>query len=196
MLTCRRTVSEPTQPSCRSTASALPPQSGHAEFAPVPPPTIGGMRAIVFDQFSVRPQLHEVPAPAAPDAGVVIDVEATGVCRSDHHAWAGHDSTITLPHVPGHELVGRVASVGACVQDFRVGQRVTVPFVCGCGTCRWCVSGNAQVCPDQTRPGSRISGRGRIRSSSTMPTRTSWLCPRTKPCCGRARCGSPRPSGL
>ena len=111
------------------------------------------MRAIVFDQFSVRPQLHEVPAPAAPDAGVVIDVEATGVCRSDHHAWAGHDSTITLPHVPGHELVGRVASVGACVQDFRVGQRVTVPFVCGCGTCRWCASGNAQVCPDQTQPG-------------------------------------------
>ena len=39
------------------------------------------------------------------------------------------------------------------MQDFRVGQRVTVPFVCGCGTCRWCASGNAQVCPDQTQPG-------------------------------------------
>ena len=39
------------------------------------------------------------------------------------------------------------------MQDFHVGQRVTVPFVCGCGTCRWCVSGNAQVCPDQTQPG-------------------------------------------
>lgn len=111
------------------------------------------MRAIVFDQFSVRPQLLDIDAPTAPDAGVVIDVEATGVCRSDHHAWSGHDSTITLPHVPGHELVGRIASAGVAVTDFRVGQRVTVPFVCGCGRCRWCVSGNAQVCPDQTQPG-------------------------------------------
>ena len=115
--------------------------------------TIESMRAVVFDQFSVRPQLQEISAPAAPDAGVVIDVEATGVCRSDHHAWAGHDSTITLPHVPGHELVGRVASAGVGVEKFQVGQRVTVPFVCGCGTCRWCVSGNAQVCPDQMQPG-------------------------------------------
>jgi D-arabinose 1-dehydrogenase-like Zn-dependent alcohol dehydrogenase len=111
------------------------------------------MRAIVFDQFSVRPQLQDIDAPVAPDAGVVIDVEATGVCRSDHHAWAGHDATITLPHVPGHELVGRIASVGAGVQNFHPGQRVTVPFVCGCGRCRWCASGNAQVCPDQTQPG-------------------------------------------
>ncbi|UVI34924.1 zinc-binding dehydrogenase [Brevibacterium spongiae] len=111
------------------------------------------MRAIVFDQFSVRPQLLDIDAPTAPDAGVVIDVEATGVCRSDHHAWSGHDSTITLPHVPGHELVGRIASAGAAVTGFTVGQRVTVPFVCGCGTCRWCVSGNAQVCPNQTQPG-------------------------------------------
>ncbi|SDS40404.1 alcohol dehydrogenase [Brevibacterium siliguriense] len=111
------------------------------------------MRAVVFDQFSARPQLQEIPAPAAHAAGVVIDVEATGVCRSDHHAWAGHDSTISLPHVPGHELVGRVTSAGSGVQEFRVGQRVTVPFVCGCGNCRWCTSGNAQVCPDQTQPG-------------------------------------------
>lgn len=111
------------------------------------------MRAIVFDRFSSRPQLQDIDAPTAPDAGVVIDVEATGVCRSDHHAWSGHDPTITLPHVPGHELVGRVASAGAAVTGFDVGRRVTVPFVCGCGRCRWCVSGNAQVCPDQTQPG-------------------------------------------
>ncbi|WP_166972828.1 zinc-binding dehydrogenase [Brevibacterium atlanticum] len=116
------------------------------------------MRAIVFDQFSTRPQLRDIDAPAAPDAGVIIDVEATGVCRSDHHAWAGHDSTITLPHVPGHELVGRVASAGSGATEFHVGQRVTVPFVCGCGTCRWCLDGNAQVCPKQTQPGFTHNG--------------------------------------
>lgn len=117
------------------------------------PSTISSMRAIVFDQFSVRPQLRDIAAPTAPAAGVVIDIEATGVCRSDHHAWSGHDATIDLPHVPGHELVGRIASVGVGVEEFRTGQRVTVPFVCGCGTCRWCLSGNAQVCPEQTQPG-------------------------------------------
>ena len=71
------------------------------------------MRAIVFEEFSVRPELRDIAAPTAPEAGVVIDVEATGVCRSDHHAWAGHDGSIRLPHVPGHELVGRIASAGA-----------------------------------------------------------------------------------
>ncbi|WP_209323345.1 alcohol dehydrogenase catalytic domain-containing protein [Brevibacterium renqingii] len=111
------------------------------------------MRAIVFEEFSVRPELRDIAAPVAPAAGVVIDVEATGVCRSDHHAWTGHDESIRLPHVPGHELVGRVASAGVGVEEFHVGQRVTVPFVCGCGRCRWCRSGNAQVCPDQTQPG-------------------------------------------
>lgn len=115
--------------------------------------TIVAMRAIVFEEFSVRPELREIASPTAPDSGVVIDLEATGVCRSDHHAWSGHDSTITLPHVPGHELVGRIASAGSSVSDFHVGQRVTVPFVCGCGACQWCESGNAQVCPNQTQPG-------------------------------------------
>nr|WP_275902201.1 alcohol dehydrogenase catalytic domain-containing protein [Brevibacterium zhoupengii] len=97
--------------------------------------------------------MRDIESPSTPTAGVVIDVEATGVCRSDHHAWSGHDSTISLPHVPGHELVGHIASAGPEVTAFAVGQRVTVPFVCGCGSCRWCLSGNAQVCPNQTQPG-------------------------------------------
>ncbi len=111
------------------------------------------MRAVVVEEFSSPPRLRDIAAPTAPDDGVVIRVEATGVCRSDHHAWLGHDSTITLPHVPGHELVGWIDSVGPEVAKFSVGQRVTVPFVCGCGSCPWCLSGNAQVCPDQTQPG-------------------------------------------
>ncbi len=116
------------------------------------------MRAIIVDQFSARPQLRDLPSPGAPDHGVVIAVEATGVCRSDHHAWSGHDSTVSLPYVPGHEFVGRITSAGSEVTDFTLGQRVTVPFVCGCGTCRWCTSGNAHVCPDQTQPGFTHNG--------------------------------------
>jgi alcohol dehydrogenase len=110
------------------------------------------MRAMVLDRIRGPLQVREVPDPAAPDGGVVVRVLATGLCRSDWHAWAGHDE-IRLPHVPGHELAGVIAAVGAGVSRWSAGDRVTVPFVEGCGRCAWCRSGNAQVCPDQQQPG-------------------------------------------
>ncbi|RNI19005.1 zinc-dependent alcohol dehydrogenase family protein [Flexivirga caeni] len=110
------------------------------------------MRALVLDEIAGPLDVRDVPQPAAPDGGVVVQVRATGLCRSDWHAWAGHDE-ITLPHVPGHELAGVVSAVGPGVGRWRVGDRVTVPFVEGCGRCEWCMSGNAQVCPDQEQPG-------------------------------------------
>ncbi len=82
----------------------------------------------------------------------MVQVQATGLCRSDWHAWAGHDD-IAFPHVPGHELAGVISAVGRGVQRWCVGDRVTVPFICGCGRCDWCRSGDAQVCPQQEQPG-------------------------------------------
>jgi alcohol dehydrogenase len=111
------------------------------------------MRAVVFNRYGERPVVREVAAPTASARGVVVRVEATGLCRSDIHGWLGHDSGVALPHVPGHELVGRIESVGPEVRRFAVGQRVTTPFVCGCGRCPECLGGNAQVCRHQTQPG-------------------------------------------
>ncbi|MGW8566100.1 alcohol dehydrogenase catalytic domain-containing protein [Isoptericola sp. NPDC055881] len=117
------------------------------------------MRAMTFDEFGGPVTVREVPDPAAPPGGVVVRVHASGLCLSDWHAWAGHDTDITtLPHVPGHELAGVVAAVGDGVTRWRVGDRVTSPFVCGCGRCDWCRSGQAQVCPDQTQPGFTHAG--------------------------------------
>jgi alcohol dehydrogenase len=65
----------------------------------------------------------------------------------------GHDPDIRLPHVPGHELAGTIAAVGKGVTRFREGERVTLPFVGGCGHCPECHSGNQQVCADQFQPG-------------------------------------------
>ncbi|MBO0609144.1 zinc-dependent alcohol dehydrogenase family protein [Myceligenerans salitolerans] len=110
------------------------------------------MRAVIFDAVGATPRVRDVPEPVAPDGGVVVRVESTGLCRSDWHAWAGHDD-IALPHVPGHELAGVVTAVGTGVERWGVGDRVTVPFVCGCGRCAWCAQGDAQVCPDQEQPG-------------------------------------------
>ncbi|KAB7745362.1 alcohol dehydrogenase catalytic domain-containing protein [Nostocoides sp. F2B08] len=110
------------------------------------------MRAVVVDEVRSQPLVRKVADPASPPDGVVVRVVATGICHSDWHAWAGHDD-IAFPHVPGHELAGVVAEVGPEVRRWRVGDTVTVPFVCGCGTCEWCLSGNAQVCPHQEQPG-------------------------------------------
>ncbi|NIK62417.1 alcohol dehydrogenase [Kribbella shirazensis] len=65
----------------------------------------------------------------------------------------GHDADIVLPHVPGHELAGTIAAVGAGVSGWHVGDRVTTPFICACGECEQCREGNQQVCPNQLQPG-------------------------------------------
>ncbi len=96
------------------------------------------MRAVLFEEFGVAPEVAEVPDPTCPADGVVVGVEATGLCRSDWHGWQGHDTDIRLPHVPGHELAGRVVAVGSEVRRWRVGDRVTTPFVLACGDCPSC----------------------------------------------------------
>jgi alcohol dehydrogenase len=111
------------------------------------------MQAIYFTQFKGPLEIKDIPVPTATNDGVVIKVEATGLCRSDWHAWMGHDSDIVLPHVPGHEFAGVISEIGKAVTKFKVGDRVTVPFVCGCGKCQYCLRGDAQVCPTQTQPG-------------------------------------------
>lgn len=115
------------------------------------------MLALRYDAYGEVPRLLDVPPPGCPPDGAVVEVHATGVCRSDWHAWQGHDP-VPLPMVPGHELAGVVVEVGPEVTSRRVGERVTVPFVCGCGHCAWCAAGEAQVCPDQQQPGFTMPG--------------------------------------
>ena len=111
------------------------------------------MKAAVFAEFQGPIDIVDLPEPAAQPDGVVVRVEATGLCRSDWHGWMGHDPDITLPHVPGHELAGVVVEVGDEVVDWTVGDRVTVPFAAGCGRCEACRNGDEQVCADQFQPG-------------------------------------------
>lgn len=111
------------------------------------------MKAAIFEEFRQPLEIRDVPSPQLSADGVIIDVEACGICRSDWHGWMGHDSDVHLPHVPGHELAGRISSVGGTVTQWKVGQRVTVPFCCGCGTCAECVTGNQQICDQYTQPG-------------------------------------------
>ena len=111
------------------------------------------MKAIVFEEFGQPLSIQEVPDPVAPDDGVVIRVQATGICRSDWHGWMGHDSDVRLPHVPGHEVAGIVAETGKDVRHWNAGDRVTLPFAVGCGACPQCTSGNQQICDNYFQPG-------------------------------------------
>lgn len=111
------------------------------------------MKALLVESFQEKPIITQVPDPQAPENGVVLEVKATGLCRSDWHGWMGHDSDIRLPHVPGHEFAGVIREVGKGVKNWKVGDRVTVPFVCACGTCPTCQSGDQQICDDQFQPG-------------------------------------------
>ena len=111
------------------------------------------MRAIYYDEFRGPVAVQNVADPTPTSDGVVIRVEASGLCRSDWHGWMGHDPDIRVPHVPGHELAGVIEAVGSNVSRWKAGDRVTLPFVCGCGTCPQCKSGNHQVCDSQFQPG-------------------------------------------
>lgn len=111
------------------------------------------MKAVLFEKFREAPKVVTVSDPTPDPHGVVIKVEATGVCRSDWHGWMGHDSDIHLPHVPGHELAGIVEAVGKDVVNWKRGDRVTVPFISGCGSCPECHAGHQQVCLAQEQPG-------------------------------------------
>lgn len=111
------------------------------------------MKAVLYENFLIRPVLCDVLDPEPSIDGVVLEVRATGVCRSDWHGWVGHDPDIKVPHVPGHELAGVVVATGAGVRHWQIGDRVTVPFVCGCGDCTECHRGDQQVCRSQYQPG-------------------------------------------
>ena len=125
------------------------------------------MRASLFNAFQEPLSVTTVPDLEPPEGGVVLRVEACGICRSDWHAWMGHDRAIRLPHVPGHELAGTVAELGRGVTGFAVGERVTVPFCCGCGLCPTCLEGHLHLCDNEYQPG--FSGWGAFADYVALP---------------------------
>jgi alcohol dehydrogenase len=125
------------------------------------------MRAALFDAYRGPLDVREVPDPPVPGDGVVVQVAACGVCRSDWHGWTGADPDVSPPHVPGHELAGTVVAVGADCRRFRPGDRVTAPFILGCGHCPDCRAGDPTVCRDQYVVG--FSGWGAFAERVAVP---------------------------
>jgi propanol-preferring alcohol dehydrogenase len=118
------------------------------------------MRAAVVTSFDAPLVLEDRPDPEPAAGEVLVRIETSGLCHTDIHAAHG-DWPVkpTLPLVPGHEGVGIVESVGAGVENPRVGQRVAIPWLgWACGDCEWCIKGWETLCPNQTNTGYGCDG--------------------------------------
>jgi len=104
-------------------------------------------------------RLAELPDPEPGPGQVLLRVAACGVCRTDLHIVDGELSEPKLPLVPGHQIVGTVASAGEGAERFASGQRVGVPWLgWTCGECRYCTSGRENLCDGARFTGYDVDG--------------------------------------
>lgn len=125
------------------------------------------MRAAVFDNFNGPIAVRDIADPDCPRDGVIVEIRACGICRSDWHAWVGSDDDVAAPHVGGHEFAGVIIETGPDCTHFKVGDRVTAPFILGCGSCPDCLHGDATVCDHQYVVG--FSGFGAFAERLAVP---------------------------
>jgi alcohol dehydrogenase len=115
------------------------------------------MRAAVFEGVRKPLVVREMPDPTVAPDGVIVRVEANGICRTDWHLWTGDWTWVGValptPHVFGHEFCGVIEETGKDVKNWKAGDRVLVPFSQGEGTCEWCRSGHQNVCDTPLVPG-------------------------------------------
>jgi alcohol dehydrogenase, propanol-preferring len=105
------------------------------------------MRAMVLERPGLPLAMRERPTPTLAPGEVLVEIAACGVCRTDLHVVDGELPDPKLPVVPGHEIVGRVAAMGAGVADLAEGERVGIPWLGHtCGHCEYCRSARENLC--------------------------------------------------
>lgn len=109
------------------------------------------MHAMVLEELGKPLVPAELPRPQPQPGQVLVKILACGVCRTDLHVVDGELPNPKLPLVPGHEVVGRIESVGSPDISLQNGQMVGVPWLAWtCGTCEYCRAGRENLC-DQAR---------------------------------------------
>jgi propanol-preferring alcohol dehydrogenase len=89
----------------------------------------------------------ELPDPQPGPGEIRVKVSACGVCRTDLHVVDGELPNPQVPIIPGHEIVGRIDSLGAGVEGLTVGQRVGIPWLGHtCGVCPYCAENRENLC--------------------------------------------------
>ncbi len=120
------------------------------------------MKALVLTEFGKKMEVMEVPRPELSETGIIVQIKANGICRSDWHFmmgdWDWNGLSVKLPHVFGHEFSGVVEEVGAKVTKYKVGDRVVVPHAHGEGTCEYCLTGHSNICDNGSVAGTTYWG--------------------------------------
>ena len=115
------------------------------------------MRAAVVRDFTADLSLETVEDPQCPGNGVVLEVAACGVCRSDYHGWTGTHPKVTNGSILGHEYCGTVVEAGAQARH-KIGDKLIAPFILGCGECPACQTGTSNACDSAVVPGFGAQG--------------------------------------
>jgi propanol-preferring alcohol dehydrogenase len=104
-------------------------------------------------------ELVDFPKPEPGDGQILIKVLACGVCHTELDEIEGRTPPPRFPIIPGHQVVGRVESRGPGARRFETGDRVGVGWIyCACGKCRFCRSGDENLCPDFRATGRDVHG--------------------------------------
>lgn len=110
------------------------------------------MRAAVVRDFNEDLSIETIEDPSCPENGVVLEVAACGVCRSDFHGWVGGHPKVTHGSILGHEYCGTVVEAGAQAKH-KIGDKLIAPFILGCGDCPACQTGHSNTCESAIVPG-------------------------------------------
>jgi L-iditol 2-dehydrogenase len=119
------------------------------------------MKAVVkYALADDKVELRDMPVPVIGDGDVLLRVKAAGVCGSDIEMWRNHFTYhVNTPVIQGHEFCGVIESIGADVQGWKPGDRVVSETSASvCGTCRFCRSGDYNMCPSRLGYGYGTNG--------------------------------------
>src|SRR5262245_60744121 len=128
--------------------------------------------AVLRAPKDLRIETH--PSLAAGPGEVVVRVEGAGLCGTDHRIWSG-DRPVAYPRVMGHELVGRVSSIGPNVRGLAVRQHVAIEPNYSCGRCPLCREGNKNLCLSRVAVGIDVDGG--FAEEVAVPARCCWPAP-------------------
>ena len=104
------------------------------------------MKAAVLRAVGEPLLIEEVPTPSPGPGELLVKVAGAGVCHSDVHLKDGSIPLSRVPIILGHENAGWVEQPGSGVTDFEHGDPVVVYGGWGCGSCRFCLGGQEQLC--------------------------------------------------
>lgn len=117
------------------------------------------MKAARFYEVNQRLKIEDIPVPVIKEDEVLVKVKAVGLCGSDIHVvYEGITPTAYRPITLGHEASGVIAVVGSLVNDWEVGNRVSISPILNCGSCQHCISGNSNICKNRKVIGFHTDG--------------------------------------